>query len=222
LWISSWNAIVYCVIVAIPTIVDPLHARPPYGDPNYPWGWLVLVPAVLVFGITYLVTNFAERKYTGNATTIALISVSSLIVISYLTLFNFGPYHNQILFGPLAFGFVIVSGIYIHYYNVDVNYLEEHGIDPLNRIERLKLEHEAWFRILLYLSSLYVLAAISISVYLIDRSLLFTSSPEERGYVLTGYWVMIMLNFITFLVYPGLELIRKAAYIRNLVTKVHS
>ena len=90
------------------------------------------------------------------------------------------------------------------------------------KIEWLKLEHEAWFRVLLYFSSFYILAVVSFTVYLADLAEDITTDIIGQDYLRTSFFALVILNVLTFVSHPAIEFLMKTAHIRRLFKKLNS
>lgn len=85
--ISIWNAIGYVVSVGGPTIVDPaIEHHVEYGARTYPLGYWILLPSIMVLGLTY----FVNIK-NWSAVIKGSLALVVLVVPTWATLWNFVP-----------------------------------------------------------------------------------------------------------------------------------
>ncbi len=219
--ISIWNVVGYCLAVGGPTIIDPLLEHHVLREVrSYPLGVWVFAPAVLVGLSTYW---FNIRNWSS--TVLGVFTFVSLLVISYATLPNFTPGfpHHNVLLVPIYFGLVTGLGSYIHHFRINLEFLNTYGHYQA-KTERLKMEHEAWFKFIVALVSLYVIATLYLSLSLTaNTAQLFstTSSIAETDLLRIAYTILIILNCLAFITCPLWELGKKTSAIRALVTDMY-
>jgi len=116
---------------------------------------------------------------------------------------------------------VIGIGSYIHHFQLDVQFLNENSLDSKVKLERLKMEHEIWLRLLVILLSVYALIAIYLYLSLRQYSENITSSASEVNLLSLAFGVMLVFNVFAFVTNPLWELVKKTSEIRRRVTDIH-
>lgn len=217
--VSIWNAVGYCLAVGIPTLIDPLlqhHVM--YGPRTYPLGLWIFAPSVLVIASAYWINT---RNWS--AILCSVLTLGSLLAVTYATIPNFAPEfpHPNLLLVPVFFGAVTGIGSYIHHFQLDIQFVSESSLDPKVKLERLKMEHEIWLRLLVILLSVYALVAIYIYLSLRQFSENVTTSVSEVNLLSQAFGIMLVFNVFAFATNPLWELVRKTSEIRRRVTDIH-
>ena len=215
---SIWNAIGYAVTVGIPTIVDPLleHAVK-YGARIYPLGYWILLPSIVVLGLTYFV---CVKKWSAS-TKRSLVFII-LLIFSWATLGNFLPEfpHLWILLVPIWFGSLVALTVYVGNYWIDYSFIQDGQIDRSVKMLRISLEHDSWFRILIGTIGGYVLILIYIFMFMKDFIPTISTWQTEQFFLMIAYSVTIALNILLFLTGFVWEMLVKIKKIRDSLLNV--
>lgn len=208
-----WNAIAYAVSVGMPTVVDPrIEHHRMHGACTYPLGYWVFLPAVLVFGLTCLVnTTKCSAMMKG------WLTLASLVPVTWLTLWNFLPHnpHTFVLLGPIWFGVLVALTVYVRNYRLSLDFIDDLEIDAPVKIESIKMEHDAWFRLLVGFVATYGLALMYIYLFLKDSVVTITSSEAEQGILMIGFTLAAVLNALLLLHGFIWEMLAKVKEIRG-------
>lgn len=193
---SIWNAIGYAVSVGVPTIVDPaIEHHIKYGARTYPLGYWIFLPSIMVLGLTY----FVNIK-NWSAVIKGSLALVVLVVPTWATLWNFLPEfpHANVLFGPIWFGVLVALTVYVRNYQINFDFVHNDEIDMLVKVERIKMEHDAWFRILVGLLAAYGLGLIYTYMYLKDFVVIITNSEAEQMTLIVAFTAAVLLNALLF------------------------
>ncbi len=211
--VSVWNAIGYAVSVGIPTVVDPMlehHVK--YGARTYPLEYWIFLPSIIILGLTY----FVNIK-NWSAVTKGCLALIILVVPTWATLGNFLPEfpHANVLFGPIWFGALVALTVYVRNHKINFDFIHDDKIDRLIKIESIKMEHDAWFRILIGLLAVYGLGLIYIYMYVKDFMVVITPSAAEQMTLLVALTVAVVLNVLLFLTGFVWEMLARIREIRG-------
>lgn len=193
---SICNAVGYIVAVGVPTIIDPMiehHLK--YGARIYPLGYWVFLFSILVFGLTYV-----GNHKNWSAVKKSLYTLGALVGPTWLTLGNFLPErpHAFVLLVPIWFGILVATTVYVHNYQINFDFVHDDKIDMLVKVEKIKIEHDTWFKILLGLITMYGLALLYIYMYLRDFVPIITSSGTEQNTLIVTFAATVIINAILF------------------------
>jgi len=216
--ISTWNGIAFCVAVGGPTFLDPLIVhRVEYGTRTYPLGFWVLVPSVLVWGLTYVVVSSKWSPINKS-----MLTFLALAVPTWLTMPNFLPElpHPMVLFIPIWFGIWTALSTYVKHYVLRYHFVNQTNVTRFVKVERLKMEHETWFRILLGFLAAYIAVEVAIYLYLQQFSVTLTTSVEEVLKYQVAFGGLVISNGLLFLICFVWEMLNKMRDIRERITSI--
>lgn len=211
--VSFWNAIGYAVSVGSPTIVDPiLEHHVNYGARTYSLGYWILLPSIFILGLTYFVNIKNLSAFTKSWLVLVILAVPT-----WATLWNFLPEfpHPQVSFGPIWFGILVALTVYVRNYKIDFDFVYDDRIDRLVKIERIKMEHNAWLRILIGLLTVYALGLLYIYMYLRDFVVTITPSAAEQMTLTVSFAAAVILNALLFLTGFVWEMLQRTKEIRG-------
>jgi hypothetical protein len=206
------NAIGYCISVGIPTFLDPQIHHPIYGLREYPLGGWILLGALIVCISTYIIILY-ELDLRLKSVLVGL----SLIIITWMTLPNFRPEwpHLGVLLTPISFAVLTSISVFIHFYEIDFEFINDPLVIKEAKIEGLKLEYETWFRLFLGILAGFFLIGGSFYSLLPKYVEIFTSLKSEQ-FIYQGFtavsFVSILIIFLSTLCF---ELLQKILIIKN-------
>ena len=216
--ISIWNTVGYCFAVGIPTIIDPtLEQHVQYAARDYPLGYWVFLPSILVFALTYRV---CLKDWSAIKKSFASLGV--IVAITGVMLFNFQPEfpHPLVAFTSMWFGILVAIPVWVRTHRINYDYIYNEEIDKTIKIERAKMEHDTWFKILLGLLAGYITGLIYIYMFVTDFFVSITPSPAEQMDLKVAFSFCIFFNVLLFLTGVVWEMIIKIAEINDSILKV--
>lgn len=206
------------MVVALPTIIDPLlpsRARV-YGS-DYPLGYLVLLLALPVFIFTFVGNKKTPRPlFKGVYTFLALFCP---MVVS---LPNFKPKPHYVVVGyALLYGFVLACTSYVHSHSISLHFVDDESIDIRAKIERLKFEHEVYYKILFlfFISSTAVAAATVLRGGEAYKMVYDHATPEEID-LITNDITVRMAYFVVLVIMFVREMLGKMQRIASAILKI--
>lgn len=216
--ISIWNSIIFCIAVGGPTILDPqIEHRLGYGARMYPLGLWVLIPSVLVFGLTYVIVNSKMSSLRKSILTFLVLAIPA-----WLTIPNFTPElpHPMVMLVPIWFGLWTASSVYIKYHILRYEFITRTDLTRYLKVERLKMEHETWFRILLGFLAGYIVVDVAIYLNLFNLATGLTSAPNEVILYQIMFGLLVISNAVVFLLSFVWEMVNKMRDIREYITSI--
>lgn len=213
LLMSLLNSAAFCIVVLLPTIVDPLlPSRSQVYSSQHPMGYWILLLMVPIFTLTYI----GSVKISGPLKKSVFVSLCLLLPV-LLLLPNFEPIpHDGVLSHSLPFTLLIAWISFVHHYQVKLEFMSDETIDPNARIARLKIEHETWYRVLSFII-LGVAAVSAVTIFTaVDRYMSLFPSAHAKELVTLQVSVMIASAFFFLLL---LFLIREILVKMTLLSK---
>lgn len=214
--VAVWNTIGYAVSVGIPTIVDPrTQHHVSYGARTYSLGYWVFLLSGLVFGLTYLVSiNNRSAIWKGRAALLVLV------IPTWATLWNFLPEfpHANVLFTPIWFGVIVGLTVYVRNHRLKLDFVHDPEIDRLVRVERVRMEYDTWFRILVGVTATYGLGLIYIYLFLKEIVVVQTTCPMEQMTLVVVFAAAVLLNALLFCSGFASEMLAKIGAIKESLT----
>lgn len=219
LWVSLCNFIGYCVSVGGPIILDPqLKHRVPYGKAEYHPDLLTYTLPVLIFAVTYIINS----RRTSPACKGVLTFLA--ILLTWGTMYIFAPQvpHSTVLFFPIWFGLLAAMTTFIRNYDMRFTFVNDNSIDKSARIERIKMEHDFWFKILFMILGYYVMLIIYSYINLRPGIASWVKDPKEVEIGVIGFTAAMVIITATFLLYPFRECLFKLREIRGYLIFIKS
>ncbi len=216
--IAICNSIIYCIATGTPTIIDPLLEHyVVHGARIYPLGLWILIPSILVLGLTYVIVNSKMASIKK-----ALITFFALAVPTWLTIPNFAPEipHLLILLAPIWFGIWTALTTYVKFYDLRYDFITRTDMHRSIKIERLKMEHETWFRILLGFFAGYIVIEVAILLSLYNFATSLTSAANELVLLQEVFGVLVVANGLVFLLCFVWEMVCKIKDVREYTTSI--
>lgn len=212
------NSVAFFMAVCTPNIIDPLlPSRSRVYSSQYPLGHWTLLLLVPVFALTYL----SNTKISSALKKSVFVGLS-LILPTLVSLPNFDPIpHEWVLQASLGFAFLISCISFVHNYKLKHEFINDEKIDIRGKIERLKLEHENWYRIL-FLFVVGVSGLSAFTVFSATKNYEYFYSPittQEKMIVGTSSLISSAFFFILMLVLTK-EILSKMACISESLIEI--
>lgn len=142
--------------------------------------------------------------------------------LTWATFPNFLPElpHANILFGPIWFGAIVALIVYARNHKINFDFVrEDNNIDWRVKIERIKLEHDAWFKILVGLLAIYGLGLIYIYMYVSAYLVRITPCPAEQTHLTVAFALATIVNVLMFFIFVW-EMLARIGEIRRSLLNV--
>jgi hypothetical protein len=225
--IGIFNALAYILLVSVVTYGDAHMHHVVYGIRNYPLGYSVIWPSILIFIFTYKFNvdnkiSFGPIKFNYSLDKKPFLTFFSLIIPTFLMLgINFLPEFPHMCIFQFSLGYALVIALTVHAHNhiINFDFINDNLIRDNVKIERVKLEYETWFRIIAALVTAYCLINLYIFSQLIGLIEQITVFRSEQ---------LLSMRIVGFFIYLGaffsffwfIELIRKSQIIKDQLLKI--
>jgi len=214
--VSFLNALSFCFVVGMPTFFDPLYTSHTY-KPQYPLGHNILAFSLPIFVVTYAINVRRSQAHSK-----ALLTFSILFGFSMASIPNFQPIPNMwIIIWALAYGLILACTNLVHHLEVDLSYVSNKSIHTTAKIEKLKIEHEAWARALILIISSVGLITTAVFFNWPDLARIFYSTKTDLELFMAEIWLSF-LYFVGLTALLAVEIFNKMVIIGNAFKSVPS
>jgi hypothetical protein len=152
--VAAFNAAGFLLATLVPTYLDPkLTSEKVYGVRTYPLGYWIALVGPVVFAITFLcLTRIQGWKSRCAVHTALLTIVLGLCLLNFLPMFP----HLHVVGWGIYFTIVSLVVTWIKYAPIELAGIEDIGIEPQARIERVKESVALWRTLALSLAVAYL------------------------------------------------------------------
>lgn len=218
--ISLLSSVAFIMATYMPTIVDPLlTSRSVEFSHQYPLGHCISLIAIPVFVMTYLCEVELSNPFKKSIATGLNIILPSLVLLP-----NFDPIpHGWVLQGALTYAFVIACISFVHNWEVRSDFIDDKTIDIRARIERIKIEHEKWYRILfMFVVGISGLSAVTVFRATENYKIAYPAASLQELEVLTISIVVNSAFFFILMLALAKEILDKMLNISDSLIRIKS
>lgn len=211
------NAIAFAIITMGATYVDSQIHHVIWGVRIYPWGYKVALLSFPLLICTYVLNS---RKHTGFKKAIfTCISFISFIIITLILNFYKELPHMGVLNTSLSFLIILSAIVYMHNYQFNFDFLKDEQISDKVKLERVKIEHETWFRVLVYLIAAFAAIMAAGYAFIPNNARLLSENPKDI-YLLNQALTISSVLEMMMCVWLFIEIFNKTILIKNQIITI--
>jgi hypothetical protein len=220
--ISIANTLGFLISVGAPLYVGSRIPNSIYGVRENPWCWLILLSSLIIFYFSLLaIDEKALKKVHLNFELKFILNFIILVGGTWFWLPSFKPFPDPwMLSVPLMFAFITSIAVYLHEYKIDFDFINQRSIEGKLKLERIKMEHETWFRLFITVLSGYAVTALSVASIFPEIAKSMTSDIGEHKLILDVFIFSLIINALIFILVLCPEFLIKIQNIKLQITRI--